>query len=125
VEAAPVGYVVHVGRLSIYFAGDTDPFDGMHELGPLDVALLPIWGWGPTLGERHLDPGRAAVATEWIDPRTVVPIHWGTYSPVRAGRGSPPWLDRPIAEFRAALGGRQLEDRLLVLRPGGSLALDG
>jgi L-ascorbate metabolism protein UlaG (beta-lactamase superfamily) len=125
IEASPVGYVVHVGRRAVYFAGDTDLFDGMHELGPLDVALLPIWGWGPTLGERHLDPERAAIATEWIDPRTVVPIHWGTYSPVRARPGSPPWLAHPLAEFRAALGTRQLEGRLLALQPGGSLTLDG
>ena len=30
---------------------------------PIDVALLPIWGWGPTLGEGHLDPERAVQAT--------------------------------------------------------------
>src|SRR5207244_13601095 len=35
----------------IYFAGDTDLFDGMAEVGArgLDVALLPMWGWGPRL----------------------------------------------------------------------------
>ena len=32
---------------------------------PVDVALLPIWGWGPTLGEGHLDPrhGRLRAAS--------------------------------------------------------------
>ena len=34
----------------VYFAGDTDLFDGMGELGPVDVALLPVAGWGPELG---------------------------------------------------------------------------
>ena len=48
-SADPVGYVVS-GSKSIYFAGDTDLFDGMRELGPVDVGLVPIWGWGPGLG---------------------------------------------------------------------------
>jgi L-ascorbate metabolism protein UlaG (beta-lactamase superfamily) len=117
--APPVGYVVRTGDRGIYFAGDTDLFDGMKELGAIDVALLPIWGWGPTLGEGHLNPSRAAIAAEWIDPRRVVPIHWGTYSPVRLGPGPPSWLDRPLAEFRVALRTHGLEDRLVVVPPGG------
>ena len=50
------------GSRTVYFAGDTDLFDGMAELGePIDLALLPVWGWGPTLGRGlHLDPLRAA-----------------------------------------------------------------
>lgn len=125
VRADPVGYIVRAGQRAVYFAGDTDLFDEMRDLGPLDVALLPIWGWGPTLGERHLDPSSATTATEWLDPVRVVPIHWGTYSPIRARRGSPPWLERPIGEFRAALTAAGLDDRLVVVEPGGSLVLDG
>jgi L-ascorbate metabolism protein UlaG (beta-lactamase superfamily) len=41
-------------------------------------ARLPIWGWGPTAGQDHLDPWSAAEATRVIEPRMVVPIHWGT-----------------------------------------------
>jgi L-ascorbate metabolism protein UlaG (beta-lactamase superfamily) len=121
-DAAPVGYVVRAGDRAIYFAGDTDLFDGMKELGPVDVALIPIWGWGPSLGEGHLDPARAATAVEWIDPRRVVPIHWGTYSPIRLGFGPPSWLDTPLAEFRTALESHGLADRLVELRPGGTLS---
>ncbi len=73
-----LGYVLE-GTSRVYFAGDTDIFDGMRELGPLDVALLPIWGWGPKLGPRHLDPARAAEALTLLRPRIVVPIHWGTF----------------------------------------------
>ena len=124
VSAAPVGYVVEIGTRRIYFAGDTDLFDEMHELGPIDVALLPIWGWGPTLGDRHLDPQRAATATSWIDPTVVVPIHWGTYSPIRPRPGSPRWLENPLAEFGSALAEQGLEQRLTVLRPGDSMHLD-
>ena len=58
IVAEPVGYIVNTGRRSVYFAGDTDLFEGMHAFPEIDVALLPIWGWGPTLGDRHLDPTR-------------------------------------------------------------------
>lgn len=124
VRAQPVGYVLSVGDRRIYFAGDTDLFDEMDHLGPLDIALIPIWGWGPTLGERHLNPSTAATATARLDPRIVVPIHWGTYSPLRARRGSPPWLDDPVAAFRGALEAQQLGDRLIALAPGGYVQLD-
>ena len=41
---------------------------------PIDVALLPVWGWGPTLGRGlHLDPQRAAQALRLIRPRAAVP----------------------------------------------------
>ena len=120
----PVGYVVRVAGRAVYFAGDTDLFDGMRELGPLDVALLPIWGWGHTLGERHLNPESAAIATKWLDPTTVVPIHWGTYSPLRVGGGRPAWIDQPPNAFRDALAALGLDDRLCVLQPGGSLEVD-
>jgi L-ascorbate metabolism protein UlaG (beta-lactamase superfamily) len=120
-SAEPVGYVVRTAGVSIYFAGDTDLFDAMRAIGPVDVALVPIWGWGPTLGTLHLDPTSAATAAQWIDPAAVVPIHWGTYSPVRLGRAAPTWLDRPVHEFRRRLDELGLVDRLVALDPGGSL----
>ena len=124
VSAPPVGYVVRVAGRAVYFAGDTDLFDDMRAMGSLDVALLPIWGWGRSLGERHLNPESAAVATSWLDPVTVVPIHWGTYSALRFGGGRPAWIDQPPNAFRDALAGLGLQDRLCVLQPGGSLQLD-
>ena len=81
VEAESLGYVVS-GSNRVYFAGDTDLFDEMAELAPgLDVALLPVWGWGPKLGPGHLDPRRAAEALRVLAPRIAVPIHWGTFYP--------------------------------------------
>ena len=80
-EAVPVGYVVR-GSRSAYFAGDTDLFEAMsHLAGTIDVALLPVWGWGRTLGSGHLDPERAAEAAARIAPRIAIPIHWGTLAP--------------------------------------------
>jgi L-ascorbate metabolism protein UlaG (beta-lactamase superfamily) len=98
--APPLGFVVLGGR-SVYFAGDTDLFDGMADLGePIDMALLPVWGWGPTLGRGlHLDPLRAAQALRLIRPRAAVPIHWGTYWPHALGRVFPERLVEPPAAF--------------------------
>ena len=98
--APPLGFVVR-GSRSVYFAGDTDLFDGMAEFGePIDVALIPVWGWGPTLGRGlHLDPLRAAQALRLIRPRAAVPIHWGTYWPHALGRVFPERLVEPPAAF--------------------------
>ena len=74
-----LGYLIR-GSAQLYFAGDTDLFEGMVELGlGLDVALLPIDGWGPRVGPGHLDPRLAAEALRLLTPRVAVPIHWGTY----------------------------------------------
>ena len=53
-----VGYLIESGQARLYFAGDTDLFPEMATMipGELDVALLPIGGWGPRLGSGHLDP---------------------------------------------------------------------
>jgi L-ascorbate metabolism protein UlaG (beta-lactamase superfamily) len=124
INAAAVGYVLSSPRRTVYFAGDTDLFDGMAGLPRVDVALLPIAGWGPTLGSGHLDPVRAAQATEMIRPQLVVPIHWGTYSPIRPRRRPPEWLHRPAEQFAAALAAVGQSDRLRQLDPGGRL-VDG
>jgi L-ascorbate metabolism protein UlaG (beta-lactamase superfamily) len=85
-----VGYVLR-GSRSVYFAGDTDLHAGMSALAPLDLALLPVAGWGRKLGPGHLDPLRAAEALALLRPAVAVPIHWGTYRVVwERGTGSAP-----------------------------------
>lgn len=77
-----LGFLIK-GSQEIYFAGDTDLFPEMETLSEeIDVALLPVWGYGPTLGAGHLDPYRAAKSLSSVDPRVAVPIHWGTYCPI-------------------------------------------
>jgi L-ascorbate metabolism protein UlaG (beta-lactamase superfamily) len=74
-----LGYVMR-NRLSVYFAGDTDLFEGMHEVGQdfdLDLALLPVWGYSYRVGPGHLTPLTAAQALTRLRPRIAVPIHWG------------------------------------------------
>jgi L-ascorbate metabolism protein UlaG (beta-lactamase superfamily) len=117
-----IGFTV-AGSHAVYFAGDTDLFPEMANLAPsIDVALLPVWGWGPSVGPGHLDPERAAAAAALIAPGLAVPIHWGSFALPRAfrRRADPAW---PAREF-AALAARQappVEARVLV--PGEQLEL--
>lgn len=123
VHAEPVGFVIELAGRRVYYAGDTDLFAGMSELHDIDVALLPIWGWGPTIGAGHLDPSRAAEATGLIEPRTVVPIHWGTFAPEDGRRRLPSWLHDPADRFADALALADHAQRLAVLDPGERLTL--
>ncbi|MGW4568407.1 MBL fold metallo-hydrolase [Streptomyces sp. NPDC004561] len=94
-----LGFVVEGGART-YFAGDTGLFDAMAErVGPVDVALLPVGGWGPFLGEGHLDPGRAARALARLEPRAAVPVHYGTYWPIGMDAVRPHEFHAPGDEF--------------------------
>jgi L-ascorbate metabolism protein UlaG (beta-lactamase superfamily) len=114
-RAAPIGFVVG-GDRRIYFAGDTDLFDEMAGLAPLDVALLPIAGWGPKLGPGHLDAQRAAHAAATLRPDLVVPIHWGTLRPRWARPGA--WFSDPPHRFAAQVAELAPDVEVRVITPG-------
>lgn len=120
-----VGFLLGGGRRRVYFAGDTDLFDGMEEIGGggLDLALLPIWGWGPSIGPGHLDPERAARATALLSPRIVVPIHWGTLYPLGLARLRPGPLREPPREFAARARALAPHAEVRVLAPGEATSL--
>ncbi|MCU0260185.1 MAG: MBL fold metallo-hydrolase [Ilumatobacteraceae bacterium] len=122
-SAQPCGYVLDDGTTSVYFAGDTDLFDDMAAIGPVTVALVPIWGWGSTIGHGHLDPARAVEAGRLLEPDLIVPIHWGTFSPEDGRRRLPRWLDEPAHRFAALVDETELARRLRVLQPGATLAV--
>ncbi len=109
----------------VYFAGDTDLFDAMAELRGLDVALIPVWGWGPSLGDGHLDPPAAARAAALVRPRVAVPIHWGTFYPRVLARYKPHRLTDPPHEFAAAVARLAPDVAVRVLAPGESVPLPG
>jgi L-ascorbate metabolism protein UlaG (beta-lactamase superfamily) len=120
---ATLGYEI-VGGQRVYFAGDTELFDGMRSFaGRFDVALLPVWGWGPSLGPGHMDPLSAAQAVAIIRPTVAVPIHWGTFFPVglEALRGSA--LVEPPRVFARHVAELAPEVEVRVLAPGDELAL--
>lgn len=78
------GYLLELENgLKLYHAGDTDVFGDMaliRDLFAPDIALLPIGG-GYTMG-----PKAAALATRLLGVRSVVPMHYGTFS---ACKGTP------------------------------------
>jgi L-ascorbate metabolism protein UlaG (beta-lactamase superfamily) len=127
-----LGYLIEDGVSAVYASGDTGLFDGMSVLAKrsVDVALLPVWGWGPNLGPGHLDPVSAADAVALIRPKTVVPVHWGTLavagmasmpSPLR-GRMRRLLVDPPHS-FAAEVAARELDARVLVTQPGRAVEL--
>lgn len=120
-----LGYVIH-GSRHIYFAGDTDLFAGMAAIGPVvDVALLPVWGWGPTLGPGHMDPYRAAQTLELLQPSLAVPIHWGTYFPAGLRPLLPQLVRQPPYAFARFANQLSPEVQVCILDPGDALDLTG
>jgi len=120
-----LGYVI-AGSRQIYFAGDTDVHPGLPEIseqaGGLEVALLPIWGWGHKLGPGHMDPRGAAQAAALLRPELTVPIHWGTYFPIgmKGIRGR--LLEKPVNAFSQQMGEIAPGLQSQVLRPGETLS---
>ena len=102
----PVGYVLQInGGPTLYHTGDTDVFTDMKliaEFFKVDVMLAVIGG------HFAMDPMRAAQAVEWVQPKQVIPMHFGTY-PILAGTP---------AQFKAALDKRGLGARMVEMKPG-------
>ncbi len=122
-EGPAIGCVV-AGSRTIYFPGDTDLFPAMGELaGRLDAALLPVWGWGPTIGVGHMDPVRAAAAAAILRPRLAIPIHWGTFYPAGMRRVRPKPFDEPGRAFADAAARFAPDVPVRVLAPGEALTL--
>ncbi|WP_017726588.1 metal-dependent hydrolase [Halalkalibacterium ligniniphilum] len=72
----PSGILFTAEGKTIYHAGDTALFSDMKLIGErnsIDVAFLPI-GDNFTMG-----PEDAALAAEWLQAKTVVPIHYNTF----------------------------------------------
>jgi L-ascorbate metabolism protein UlaG (beta-lactamase superfamily) len=116
-ESPALGYVVR-GGLSAYFAGDTGLYDAMSDIAPVDVAVLPVGGWGPRLPDDHLNPLSAAKALQLLRPAACVPVHWGTiYPPWLPPEFNAKWAAWPHAFARyAAHLAPEVEVR--VLQPG-------
>ena len=89
---------------TIYHAGDTGVFGDMKYIRRLydpDLALLPIGG------HFTMDPRHAAYAVrELLRTETVIPIHYGTFPPLK---GTP-------EQFKQALG--DSGTKVIVLQPG-------
>jgi len=108
----PAGWLLDVGGLRIYVAGDTAVFSDMERIGRprsgrgLDLAILPI-GDLFTMG-----PEASLEAIRLLVPKVVVPCHYDTWPPI--AQDARAWAERVRREGLA-------DPR--VLEPGGSLTL--
>jgi len=88
------GYVIEFeSGVKIYHAGDTAVFGDMqliHELYHPDIALLPI-GDHYTMGPRE-----ATLACRLLRPKTVIPMHYGTFPLLK---GTPAEFKKLVAEM--------------------------
>ena len=115
-----LGYRVE-GTPSVWFAGDTDLFDDLAaEAGPVDLALVPVGGWGPSLGPGHLDPVRAADAVRLVGARAAIPVHFGTFWPIGCDWLKPELFLRPGDRFKTAMAELDPAVKVDVLVPGES-----
>lgn len=104
----PAGFVLTLEGKRIYHAGDTCLFSDMKLIaakGAVDLALLPI-GDNFTMG-----PDDALTAAEWVQAKSVVPLHYNTFPVIR----------QDAERFAAALSERGI--RGIVLEPGQSTEL--
>jgi len=65
-----LGFVVTVGGVSIYHAGDADHIPEMADLD-VDIALLPV------SGTYVMTASQAVAAAKAINPRLAIPMHYG------------------------------------------------
>jgi L-ascorbate metabolism protein UlaG (beta-lactamase superfamily) len=125
-RAGAVGHLVEAGASTVWLAGDTGPFPGMARLAGtrrIDLAAIPVWGWGPNLGPGHLDPRTAAEAAVRARVAHAVPVHWGTLHPLGLGRPMRELLRTPGPEFARHLAGTAVTAHVLPV--GGHLELSG
>ncbi|MEZ0490892.1 MBL fold metallo-hydrolase [Kineococcus sp. TBRC 1896] len=115
------------GDLLLWAVGDTGEFERSDEVlvaggrAP-DVALVPVGGWGHTLGPHHLDPRQAAELVARVRPGVSVPVHWGTLHPVALGRTMGDRFVEPGRRFVAEAASRGVVGAVQ-LPVGGSLTL--
>jgi len=113
-----VGYVVK-GAGRTYFAGDTDTVPDLTGLSSrVDVAVLPVGGWGPWLRGEHMDARQAAEELPTLRPRVAVPMHYGTFWPRGVGWLRPRVFHEPGREFAAHAQHVAPEVDVRVLHPG-------
>lgn len=73
----PAGIVLQSGGVTIYHAGDTALFSDMKLIGERykpDIAFLPIGSFFT------MDPEDALLAAQWVQAKTVIPVHYNTFS---------------------------------------------
>ncbi|MEM2975151.1 MAG: metal-dependent hydrolase [Candidatus Bathyarchaeia archaeon] len=104
-KGVAVGFIIKGEEKTIYHAGDTAVFGDMKLIGEIyhpDIAILPIGGYY-TMGAEE-----AAEAVKLIQPKIVIPIHYGTF----------PVLASTAEEFIKNVKERAPKVKVIALNPG-------
>jgi L-ascorbate metabolism protein UlaG (beta-lactamase superfamily) len=97
------GFLITIGRVRIYFAGDTAyaPFfrDVRQRLGPIDLAFLPIGAYEPRwfMHVVHMNPAEAVQAHLDLEASQSIAMHFGTFQLTAEG------MDEPVRDLASAL----------------------
>lgn len=72
-------------RHSVWFSGDTglweEAFADIGErFGTFDLSMIEIGAWHPSWGSIHLGPQNAMRTHQLVRAKTMMPVHWGTFS---------------------------------------------
>ncbi len=122
ITGPPLGFRLDGDHGSCWFPGDSEIRDDMADVGPVDLALVPIGGWGPTLEDGHMDPVHGAEAVARVGADVAVPVHWGTFWPRGLRQVARANHDRlfvtPGDRFLEAMAEHVPRVRALLVRPG-------
>jgi L-ascorbate metabolism protein UlaG (beta-lactamase superfamily) len=120
-----LGFLVE-GSRRWWYPGDTGPQLRLEEVADVDVALVPVGGWGPSIipghEQGHLDAEQAAAAVGRTQPHHVVPVHWGTWWPIGLPQRRD-LIDLPPTAFAEHVARLAPTTRVHLLRQGQSVTL--
>jgi L-ascorbate metabolism protein UlaG (beta-lactamase superfamily) len=68
----------------VYYSGDTGFFPGLSDigarLGPFDLAMIESGAYGRAWPDWHLGPEQAVQASQLVNARVLLPVHWGLFN---------------------------------------------
>lgn len=68
----------------VYYSGDTGLFDDLkrigEKLGPFDLSMIEVGQYHPNWPDWHLGPEQAVLAHQWVQGKTLLPVHWGAFN---------------------------------------------
>lgn len=117
------GHIVKTPTMTVWVVGDSSLYDEMRDLpeiagAPIDLAIVPIGGWGARLSEGHMGPKEAAVACSWVKAKAALPVHWGTLHVPLLRELPRGWMDRPGEQFVEHLAKAAPDCQPISLMPG-------
>ncbi|MBC7190015.1 MULTISPECIES: metal-dependent hydrolase [Thermodesulfovibrio] len=108
----PGGFLISIKNgPTLYHTGDTDLFEDMKLLGlmyKVDIMMVCI-GDKFTMG-----PKRAAIATKFVNPKMVIPMHFGTF----------PMLNGTVEEFENEIAEQKIQTKILKIKIGETVKIE-